>query len=102
MRKVDELTVFGDMFLSDTRTVVACLDIGEVEHAFKNVKPNPHDEALGLNQGEDYYKSLANAVPVIELNGKKIMGSGYQIILNAALLDKRNATKFNAKGKPIK
>ena len=103
MKREDKLVVYGDKLLSDTRTVLACLRIGEVEYAFKDVNKNNRDQALGLADDKDSdYFSLAHHVPVIEDNGKKIMGSGVQIILMSALKDKRNAIKLDEKGKPIK
>ena len=99
--------IHGDLFNSDTRSVLAILDIGEVDFVFKASNPvNSIQSALtqtqAYTQGSDL-SEIANITPIIEDTGlKKVFGSSQEIVIYSCTKDCRNKPKKDAKGKPIK
>jgi hypothetical protein len=74
---VDDVTiVHGDILNSDTRTVLAILEIGEVKYHFKQMSQNTLDNALG---GADDLQNLSLHTPLLEDKGTKRLGSGHLI-----------------------
>ena len=70
------IRVNGDLFNSDTRSALAILKIGEM---------NPeHKQQDGNIQG-DIMSQMSSLTPVIEFEGKNIMGSTKEIIINCSL-----------------
>lgn len=57
---------------------------------------------LGMNYDTVTIDYIAKVVPVIDEDGKKVIGSGQSIIEYCCFKDRRNDLKFNEKGKPIK
>ena len=95
----DTVIVHGDILNSDTRTVLAILEIGEVKHHFKQMSQNTLDNALG---GGDDLQQLSNHTPVLEDRGAKRLGSGHMIQAYCCFKDQRNMPKRDEKGKLIK
>ena len=88
-----KISVNGDAFNTDTRNLLTILDIGEIQYKFQS-----SDEEMSAGG----IPEMAKHSPVIEDTGRKIMGSQKELLLYASYLDRRNAPKLNAKGKPIK
>lgn len=100
--------IHGDLLNSDTRNVLAILDIGEVDFIFKATNPiNSIESALsttqlkqsdGLHDIDDY----AKFTPIIVEHSKRIMGSSQEMVVYSCTKDRRNKPKLNEKGKVIK
>jgi hypothetical protein len=58
------------------------------------------DNSLG--KPSDGFDSISNYTPVIEHQGKKNVGSAFQILIICALNDQRNKPKIDAKGKLVR
>lgn len=94
---MDEQTVVhGDIFNSETRTVLAILKICEIDYDFKKASLGNQD-AISKD-----FLNISSFTPVIEHKGKKNVGSPSQIYIICAMNDQRNMLKRNAKGKIIK
>ena len=96
----DVVVVHGNIFNSDTRNVLAILEIGEVKHHFKQQSQNTLDNALGGLPDE--LEALTNHTPVLEDKGAKRIGSGHMIAAYCCFKDQRNMPKRDDKGKVIK
>jgi len=100
--------VHGDVFNGDTRSVLQILEIGEVDFGFREVSSNTIEAALKPVAksdgalGQDFME-IAHAVPVLEDQGKKNLGSGQQMIMYVCSKDSRNGPKRDPKtGKLLK
>lgn len=96
----EKVVVHGDIFTSDTRSVLAILEIGEADYHFKQQSQNTLDNALG--GGVDGVGGLSNHTPVLEDRGIKRMGSGQMMQAYCCFKDRRNMPKRDEKGKLIK
>ena len=79
--------IHGDLFNSDTRNVLAILDIGEVDFVFKETNPmnsihNALSATQGMGMGQKTSTSISDIMdiasisPIIEDRGqKKVLGS---------------------------
>lgn len=92
--------VHGDIFNPDTRNVLALLEMVEANYSYKRINRNQLDEALPLT-GVGVW-TFANAMPVLERNGMKAIGSGSQMVELCCFEDQRNMPKRDANGKLIK
>lgn len=93
--------VHGDIFTSDTRSVLTVLDIGELNYSHvSHDEVNKVDTALG--DGTFSIGEMSKHTPVIEEPNAKRLGPGHRIVLHCALKDCRNKPKFDSNGKMIK
>lgn len=87
--------VHGDIFLPDTRSVLAILSIGEVKYVHKEITKNTLDNIdvqMGANaDGESLANvaSLSDYSPMLEdsSGGKKHLGSSHEIMMHCCLRD---------------
>ena len=77
----EKTVVHGDIFNSETRTVIAILKIGEILHDFKKASMVSND---ALSQDFSYISSFT---PVVESKGKKNVGIPSQIFIICAMND---------------
>ena len=95
------ITVHGDIFNADTRSVLSILKIGNCKFTHKQIAMNTLENANAFGaEPRDPVLSLMDHTPMIELgNGKKIFGNAYEVIIYCCLQDLRNTDE---NGKPIK
>lgn len=100
-----KISVYGDLFNTDTRTVLTILKFTEVDYMFKDhERTKDMIHSLGPlydNKFSDDY--IAKVTPVLDEDGVKRIGSGQSIIEYCCFKDQRNAPKLDPKnGKPMK
>ena len=95
------IIVHGDIYNTDTRTVLTVLEMTEVQYAFRENNRTAVDNAMGdsTSFSIDY---ISKVVPVLEEDGFKRIGSGPSILEYCCYKDQRNSPKLDAKGKLIK
>ena len=72
MEKPKILEVYGDRFNSETRTILALLEISNKAYAFKLI-----DSFYGEHRSIDYLKlNVTGSIPLIVDNNKKVFGRG--------------------------
>jgi len=86
--------VHGDICLTDVRSALAILKIGEIRYE-QHPCPKKHEE--------DFVMALAEHSPILEEkpSGKKHVGSSHELLMEICLKDQRNTPKKDAKGKVI-
>jgi len=94
------VVVHGDIFLTDVRSALSILKIGEIKYHHQG-----NEILLKAKAGENVDKvmELAEHSPILEEkpSGKKHIGSSHEILMELCLKDQRNAPKKDAKGKTV-
>ena len=96
----EPIVVNGDCFIADTRSVLTVLELGEA--VFQHTPPARTNSLDYHAQEKDFAAVAPFNGPVLQQGPLKVFGAGYQIVEGCCFKDKRNATKFDAKKKPIK
>ena len=85
-RNIDEtITVHGDIFNADTRSVLSILKIGKCKFTHKSNSKNTLDNAVQESIKSNSLENLVDYTPMIEMNGKKIIGNAFEVIIYCCL-----------------
>ena len=76
----ERILVHGDIFNTDTRSVLTVLEMTEVEYAFRENNRSQVDKAMSDSSSNFSTDYIAKVAPVIEEGTIKRIGSGQQIL----------------------
>jgi hypothetical protein len=97
------ITVYGDLYSSDTRTVLTLMSMLELQHEFKaQTRSKDMIKNLGSHYDQFTLDYISKIVPVLEEGGYKRIGSLTHIIEYICVRDQRNLPKLDENGKLIR